>query len=106
MFQTGSMTAAGALMGVTQPAVSRLVRDFEAEIKIPLFDRKGGRISATPDAVALYQEVQRSFHGLDRVARAAAELGRRRGVATDRGLGSAVVLLLAASHRPLSRRVA
>jgi DNA-binding transcriptional LysR family regulator len=48
VFQTGSMTAAGALMGVTQPAVSRLVRDFEAEIKIPLFDRKGGRISATP----------------------------------------------------------
>src|SRR5580704_15120304 len=78
VFQTGSMTAAGALMGVTQPAVSRLVRDFEAEIKIPLFDRKGGRISATPDAVTLYQEVQRSFHGLDRVARAAAELGRRR----------------------------
>ena len=62
MFQTGSMTAASALMGVTQPAVSRLVRDFESEIKIPLFDRKGGRISATPDAVTLYQEVQRSLY--------------------------------------------
>jgi DNA-binding transcriptional LysR family regulator len=78
VFQTGSMTAAGALMGITQPAVTRLVRDFEAEIKVPLFERKGGRVSATPDAVTLYQEVQRSFHGLDRVARAAAELSRRR----------------------------
>lgn len=78
VFQTGSMTAAGALMGVTQPAVSRLIRDLEAETRLPLFDRDGGRIAPTPDAVALYQEVQRSFHGLDQVARFATELGRRR----------------------------
>ena len=78
VFQTGSMTAAGMLMGITQPAVSRLIRDLEAEIKLPLFDRKSGKVIATPDAVALYREVQRSFHGLDRVARVAAELGGRR----------------------------
>lgn len=80
VFQTGSMTAAGALMGVTQPAVSRLIRDLEAELKLPLFDRKAGKVTITPDAVALYREVQRSFHGLDRIARAAAELvGKREG---------------------------
>lgn len=78
VFQTGSMTAAGALMGVTQPAISRLVRDFEAEIRLPLFDRRAGKVIPTPDAVALYREVERSFHGLDRIARAALELGGRR----------------------------
>lgn len=78
VFQTGSMTAAAALMGVTQPAVSRLIRDLEAEINLPLFDRKAGKVAITPDAVALYREVQRSFHGLDRIARAAAELGGKR----------------------------
>lgn len=77
-FQTGSMTAAGDLMGITQPAVSRLIKDLEAEIGLALFERAGGRIVATPDAVALYREVERSFHGLDRVARAAAELRQRR----------------------------
>jgi len=79
-FQTGSMTAAGDLMGVSQPAISRLIRDLEAEIAIRLFDRTGGRITPTPDAVALFREVERSFHGLDRISRAAAELrGRREG---------------------------
>lgn len=78
VFQTGSMTAAGEAMGVTQPAISRLIRDLEAEIGFPLFDRQGGRVTPTADAVALFQEVQRSFHGLDRVARAAAQLKQRR----------------------------
>lgn len=79
VFQTGGMTAAAALLGVTQPAVSRLIRDLEEDIALPLFDRKGGAISPTPEAIALYNEVQRSFHGLDQVARVAGELGRRRG---------------------------
>lgn len=78
VFQTGSMTAAADLMGVTQPAVSRLVRDLEAEIELPLFDRTGGRVTATPDALALFREVERSFHGLDRIAHAARELRRHR----------------------------
>ncbi|PIW25883.1 MAG: hypothetical protein COW30_17815 [Rhodospirillales bacterium CG15_BIG_FIL_POST_REV_8_21_14_020_66_15] len=78
VFQTGSMTAAGDLMGITQPAVSRLIRDLEAEIGIALFARAGGRVTATPDAVALFSEVERSFHGLERVARAAAALRQRR----------------------------
>ncbi len=78
VFQTGSMTAAGELMGGSQPAVSRLIRDLEAETGLPLFERAGGRVIATPDAVALIREVERSFHGLDRVARAAAELRHRR----------------------------
>ena len=78
VFQTVSMTAAGALMGITQPAVSRLIRDLEAEIALTLFDRSAGKLTPTPDAVALFREVQRSYQGLERVARAAAELGRRR----------------------------
>lgn len=75
---TGSMTAAGEMMGVTQPAVSRLIRDLEAELGIRLFDRKGAQITPTPDAVLLFREVERSFHGLDRIARAAEELARTR----------------------------
>jgi DNA-binding transcriptional LysR family regulator len=78
VFQTASMTAAGALMGITQPAVSRLIRDLEAEIALKLFDRFAGKLTPTPDAVALFREVERSYQGLDRVAHAAAQLGRRR----------------------------
>jgi DNA-binding transcriptional LysR family regulator len=78
VFQTASMTAAGALLGITQPAVSRLIRDLEAETALTLFDRSAGKLTPTPDAVTLFREVQRSYQGLERVARAAAALGRRR----------------------------
>lgn len=78
VYQTGGMTAAGTLMNITQPAVSRLIRDLEAEIGLPLFVRKGTTIAPTPDAAALYQEVARSFHGLDQVALFASGLKRHR----------------------------
>jgi len=34
---TGAMTAAAAAIHVTQPAISRLVRDLEAELGLPCF---------------------------------------------------------------------
>lgn len=77
VFQTNSMTAAAELMGVTQPAISRLIRDLEAEIDLPLFDRTRGRLISTQNAAALYREVDRSFYGLERISRAAAALHRR-----------------------------
>ena len=78
VFQTNSMTDGAALMGVTQPAVSRLIRDLEAVVDLRLFERTRGGLLATPDAVALYREVQRSFSGLDRIADAARNLRQRR----------------------------
>ena len=63
VFQTGSMTAAGALIGVTQPAISRLIRDLEGEIGWSLFDRSAGKLIPTADAIALFREVQRRYHG-------------------------------------------
>ncbi len=78
VYRTGGMTAAGNLMNITQPAVSRLIRDLEAEIGLPLFVREGISIAPTADATALYQEVERSFHGLDQVALFASDLKRNR----------------------------
>lgn len=78
VYRTGGMTAAGNLMNITQPAVSRLIRDLEAEIGLPLFVREGTSIAPTPDATALYHEVEKSFHGLDQVALFAGDLKRNR----------------------------
>lgn len=68
---TGGMTAAAELLGITQPAVSRLVRDFEATVGVGLFERRGFGVVPTADASLLLAEVERSFTGLDRVAQAA-----------------------------------
>jgi DNA-binding transcriptional LysR family regulator len=77
---TGSVTEAGKLIAVTQPAVSRLLRDFQALLKMELFERRGTGLVPTAAATALYTEVERSFVGLERITAAADEIrGRRTG---------------------------
>ncbi len=78
---TGGVTTAAQLMNVTQPAVSRLIRDLQETLKLRLFERRGTRLLPTAEALSLYQEVEQSFAGLDRITRAATDLrGRRAGV--------------------------
>ena len=65
---TGSMTSAAELLGVSQPAVSRLIRDFELAVTFRLFERRGNQITPTPEAVSLLSEVERAFVGLARIS--------------------------------------
>lgn len=74
VMQSGSITGAADQMNVTQPAVSRLIKDFESRIGFALFARDKGRVRPTAEAFALFDEVQRSFAGLDKIAAAAAEI--------------------------------
>ena len=68
---TGSMTAAAETLAISQPAVSRLIRDLEHALRLPLFDRVGSHLAPTPEAVLLHHEIARYFIGLDRIAEAA-----------------------------------
>src|SRR5258707_14525175 len=78
MMLTGSVTEAAKLMAVTQPAVSRLLRDFQALLKMELFEKRGIGLVPTAAATALYMEVERSFVGLERITAAATEIRSRR----------------------------
>jgi len=75
---SGSVTAAAGMMGITQPAVSRLLRDLQTLLKMPLFEKRGTGLVPTAAATALYTEVERSFSGLDRITAAAEEIRTRR----------------------------
>jgi len=75
---TGSMTMAARMMGVTQPAISRLLRDLQADLKLILFEKRGTGVAPTPEATSLYAEVERSFVGLDRIRISAEEIRSRR----------------------------
>lgn len=77
VMMTGNMTAAGELMSITQPAVSRLIRDFEHATKLRLFERRGNQLSPTREATTLMLEVERSFVGLSRIAQVAEEIRRQ-----------------------------
>jgi DNA-binding transcriptional LysR family regulator len=75
----GGITAAAELMNVTQPAVSRLIRDFEFAVKLKLFEREGSRLSPRDEAVKLYREVERLYLGLDQIGRIAGDIRTAKG---------------------------
>ncbi len=75
---TGGVGAAAGLLNVTQPAVSRMIRDLQQHLGLVLFERRGTGLVPTSEALSLYAEVERSFVGLERIAQTATELRTRR----------------------------
>lgn len=84
---TGSVTAAGRLLGRSQPAISRLLQELEAEIGYALFARSGPRVTPTEQGFLLYDDVERALSSLRQIRDRAEEIAR----------GQAQPLLLAAT---------
>ena len=61
----GSMTKAAELLGISQPAVSRLMLDFQQAVGFKLFRRLRNGIEPTDDARHLCEQVDRLFVGLE-----------------------------------------
>lgn len=72
----GSVTGAAGLLHSSQPTVSRELARMEQLLGYQLFERQQGRLRATARALALFDEVERSYQGLQRVSERAAQLGR------------------------------
>jgi len=71
LMQRHTVTRAAQTLHVSQPAVSRLLADFEASVGFTLFERQQGRLVPTAEAHVLHEEVERAFVGMDRIAQAA-----------------------------------
>ena len=67
----GNLTEAAALLHTSQPTVSRELARFEKLVGLKLFDRVRGRLQPTVQGLRLFEEVQRSWYGLDRIISAA-----------------------------------
>ncbi|MCW3474672.1 LysR substrate-binding domain-containing protein [Limobrevibacterium gyesilva] len=67
VMRAGTVTGAGLLLGVTQPAVSRFLAQTEVLAGFALFERVRGRLLPTPKANVLYAETERLFAGAEQV---------------------------------------
>lgn len=72
MMLAGTTQGAAELVGLSQPAVSRLVDAFERSLAPRLFERTRNRLPPTPEAHLLFAEVERAFTGVERIREFAA----------------------------------
>ncbi len=75
---SGSITGAATLMNVTQPGVSRTVAILESKLGYALFTRQGRRIAPTPEAEALYREVEKSYRSIELISQVALDIGMQK----------------------------
>ncbi|WP_345828848.1 LysR family transcriptional regulator [Erwinia sp. HDF1-3R] len=68
---TSNLTEAAAMLHTSQPTVSRELARLEKLSGLKLFDRVRGRLQPTVQGLKLFEEVQRSWYGLDRIISAA-----------------------------------
>lgn len=71
---TGSVTEAAALLRTSQPTVSRELARCEQLLGMSLFERSRGRLRPSAQGLQLFEEVQRSYLGLERIVSSAAAI--------------------------------
>jgi DNA-binding transcriptional LysR family regulator len=74
VMNTGSITGAAALLHVTPPGVSRMMKHLQLRLGVPLFEKEGNRLVPTSDARRLQREIERVYSGINQVSRVAQDL--------------------------------
>ncbi|MDB5954815.1 LysR substrate-binding domain-containing protein [Ramlibacter sp.] len=72
----GSVSGAGRMLHVSQPAISRMLALTEDRLGFKLFDRQSTRLLPTPEARKLFTEVEGLYRGVERVNDLAGNLAR------------------------------
>ncbi|MES0883373.1 LysR family transcriptional regulator [Roseibium sp. SCP14] len=75
VMRTGSVSEAAKILGRTQPAVSALIANLEAELELTLFRRQRGRMEATPEAKFFIGEAEAILSRLTLSTRTMREIG-------------------------------
>ena len=79
--ETGSVTHAGERLGISQPAVSKLLKGFGESCGFKLFMRSNGRLVPTLEARLVASEVEKLIAGTERIERVVAAVRN-----VDRGI--------------------
>lgn len=74
VLQEGSVTGAAKILSVSQPALSRTLKNAENRLGILLFERRAGRMSPTPEALSLQRDIERVYREIAAVKRTSSDL--------------------------------
>ncbi len=77
VIEHGTVSAAAAMLHISQPAMSKLIAHLEADAALRLFDRAKGRLMPTEQGMRLYAEVDRIFSGVQQVENAVDAIHRQ-----------------------------
>ncbi|MCY4238970.1 MAG: LysR substrate-binding domain-containing protein [Rhodospirillaceae bacterium] len=72
--EAGSVTAAARRLNVSQPSVTKHLRRLEEHLGVLLFDRVGNRLQPTLAAQSFFDQIKRTYLGLDHLSRYADDL--------------------------------
>ncbi len=67
VMRVGSITGAAKALHVSQPSVTRLVRELETHVGFALFMRRGRGVAATVEARRFHQAVESAFLNIERL---------------------------------------
>ena len=107
--RTGTATAAAETLHMTQPNVTKILRQLEEHFGLMLFMRKGGRLIPTAEAETLYRLAERIHDDVGHFEDVAHNLGRLNygylRVATQPSFSNAIVPRAAARFREAHPRI-
>jgi LysR family transcriptional regulator, cyn operon transcriptional activator len=63
--EAGNFSRAADRLGISQPSVSQQMRDLEAGLRVPLFQRRGKRILLTPRGLIFQEHARAILHHLE-----------------------------------------
>lgn len=72
----GSLIGAAQRLHISQPAVSRHIRELEIQTGLMLFQRSGNRVTPTKQALGLLAEIDRAFIGLREIQAQVSRIAR------------------------------
>src|SRR5262245_63329248 len=83
---TGTVGGAARLLNVSSPGVSRVMKHAETSVGVKLFGRRGGRYSPTPQANAIFSQINGVYDKVEDLQFVISRI--KRGANTELKIGS------------------
>ena len=74
MLEYGTVSAAARALRISQPAMTKLVAELQEELDLVLFERQGGRLVPTAEALSLKGSLDRAWRGVIELREAAQDV--------------------------------